>query len=65
MAALTKRASKTESALKGKPWNRECVEAAANLIDEDFEPISDARAEKEGRAVMARNLLLKFWSDTI
>jgi len=34
------------------------------LIDKAFTPISDARSSKEGRAVMARNLLLKFWSET-
>jgi len=64
MAALTKRAAKTEAALLGKAWNRENVEAAMNLVDEDFEPISDARAQAEGRAVMARNLIMKFWTDT-
>ena len=65
MADQIKRAAKTEAALIGKPWNRDSIEAATNLIDEDFKPISDARAEAEGRTVMARNLLMKFWSDTI
>jgi xanthine dehydrogenase iron-sulfur cluster and FAD-binding subunit A len=35
-----------------------------NCVDEDFTPVSDARSGKEGRKVMARNLLLKFWSET-
>ena len=65
MAAETKRASKTEAALIGKPWSRESIEAATSLVDEDFQPISDARSEAEGRAVMARNLLMKFWTDTV
>ena len=64
MAALTKRAAKTEIALIGRPWNRENVTKAMSVVDEDFQPISDARAEKEGRVIMARNLLLKFWTDT-
>lgn len=64
MAALTQRAAKTETALLGKLWNRENVEKAMPLVNEDFQPISDARAEAEGREVMARNLLLKFWVDT-
>lgn len=64
MAAETKRAAKTEAALLGKPWIRESIDAATHCVDEDFQPISDARAEAEGRAVMARNLLLKFWVDT-
>jgi len=65
MAALTKRAARTEAALLGKAWNRKNIEAAMNLVDEDFEPISDARAQAEGRAVMARNLIMKFWTDTM
>lgn len=64
MAALTKRAVKAEASLLGKPWIRENIEEAMKQVDEDFEPISDARAEKEGRKVMARNLLMKFWTDT-
>ena len=64
MAAMTKRASRAEEYLTGKIWSRENIEHAMTLIDEEFMPISDARAEKEGRVVMARNLLLKFWSET-
>ena len=64
MAAMTKRAEKAEAFLKNKTWNRETVEAAMNLIDEEFTPISDARSGKEARRVMARNLLLKFWGET-
>lgn len=63
MAALTKRAAKVEAFLKDKEWTRENVEQALPLADEDFTPISDARSEAEGRQVMARNLILKFWSD--
>ncbi|MFN8393573.1 MAG: xanthine dehydrogenase small subunit [Bacteroidia bacterium] len=65
MAAMTKRAVQAEEFLLGKPWTRENVEAAMDLIDAEFTPISDARSGKEGRRLMARNLLLKFWSDTI
>ncbi len=64
MAAMTKRASKAEAFLTGKPWSRDSVEAAMDLVTEEFTPISDARSGAEGRKVMARNLLLKFWSDT-
>ena len=64
MAAQTMRAAKAEAFLTGKPWSRNHVEEAMSLVDEQFTPISDARAEKEGRAVVARNLLLKFWSET-
>lgn len=64
MAAMTKNADNTVQALVGKKWTRENVEEAMNFIDKDFTPISDARSSKEGRRVMARNLVLKFWADT-
>ena len=65
MAATTSRASKTEDFLNGKEWNRENIEKAMKLIDEDYTPISDARAGAEARKIMARNLLMKFYNDTI
>jgi len=34
------------------------------LIDRDFSPISDARGSAEFRKIAAKNLLLKFWSET-
>ncbi|MBN4051525.1 xanthine dehydrogenase small subunit [bacterium AH-315-M05] len=64
MAAMIKRAEKAEEFLIGKQWDRETVEQAMELINEEFTPISDARSGEEGRKVMARNLLLKFWSET-
>lgn len=64
MAECTKRSAATELFLRGKPWDRSQVEAAQRLIDQDFTPISDVRGSAEFRRVAARNLLLKFWSDT-
>ena len=64
MAEMTKHAEKTEQFLTGKIWNRENVEAAMPLIDLEFRPISDARAGEEFRRAAARNLLLKFWSES-
>ena len=64
VAAMTKRAEKAESYLKGKEWSRENVEHAMVLVDEDFTPISDARSGAQARKIMARNLLMKFWNDT-
>lgn len=64
MAAMTKRAAKAEAFLTGKSWSRDHVEAAMDLVEAEFIPISDARSSKEGRRVMSRNLLLKFWVDT-
>ena len=59
MAAMTLHAQAAEEFLLGQPWTRDRVEAAMPLIDAAFTPISDARSGKEGRRLMARNLLLK------
>ena len=64
MAERTKRALTCEQFLLGKTWNRDTIEQAMPLIDTDFSPISDTRGSAEFRRVAARNLLLKFWSET-
>jgi xanthine dehydrogenase small subunit len=64
MAAVTKRATKAEKHLTGKPWTRAHVEEAMELIEKEFSPISDARSGAEFRQVAAKNLLMKFWMDT-
>lgn len=64
MAERTKRAATVEQFLVGKPWNRETVAQAMALIEKDFTPISDARAGATYRTTVAKNLLLKFWSET-
>ena len=60
MAERTKRASHAEAFLRGKPWTREAVEAAAALLEKDLTPISDVRGSADFRRTVARNLLLKF-----
>lgn len=64
MAEKVQRARQTERFLSGRIWTRELVEAAMDVIDGDFTPISDARGSAVFRRVAARNLLLKFWSET-
>ncbi len=64
MADRTKRAEAAEKFLIGKQWNRETVGQAMNMIEKEFTPISDARGGAEFRRVAAKNLLLKFWSET-
>jgi len=64
MAERPKRATKTESFLTGKPWLRDHVEEAMDILDEEFTPISDARGGAGFRKIAARNLLLKFWWET-
>lgn len=63
MSAYTQRANSLCEFLIGKEWSEEEVTQAIKLIDEDFTPISDARADAQGREIMARNLFLKFWTE--
>ena len=63
MAETTKRATKTENFLLNKNWNRQNVEQAMSILYNEFEPISDARAEADSRKIACKNLLLKFWLD--
>jgi len=61
MAAMPKRASMAESFLLGKEWNEEIIKEASQLVREEFQPLSDARATEEGRSLIASNLLKKFY----
>jgi len=63
MAAVVKRAVNVEKYLEGKLWSREIFEEAQKFLENDFSPISDSRASAEGRMLLAKNLLLKFWSE--
>ncbi|HXC04068.1 MAG TPA: xanthine dehydrogenase small subunit [Bacteroidia bacterium] len=64
MAAVTKRAEEAETFLKGKSWNRREVEKAMALVEKAYTPLSDARSGAAFRSLAAKNLLLKFWTDT-
>jgi len=65
MAEMTKRARLTEEFLLGKTWSREIADKAGDMICREFSPISDARADADSRRIMAKNLLLKFWTETL
>lgn len=64
MAAMTKHAPEVEQFLRGNVWTRPVVEQAMPLIEQAFQPISDARSGAVFRMLAAKNLLLKFWQDT-
>lgn len=64
MAARTSRAVKTEEFLAGLEWDRKNVGSAMEILMSEFTPLSDARSGAEFRRLAARNLLLKFWSET-
>ncbi|MBN2236151.1 MAG: xanthine dehydrogenase small subunit [Bacteroidales bacterium] len=64
MAAITNRAYQTEEFLLGKAWERSVIEEAMQILSDEFRPLSDARAEAEGRKLLAKNLLMKFFQET-
>lgn len=63
MAATPIRATKTETFLVGKKFDKATVEAAMKILRDEFSPITDARASEKGRRIMAKNLLMKFYAD--
>ena len=60
MAATPKRAPACEAALTGQDLIDETIAAAALALEQDFQPISDARASAEYRLQVCRNLLRRF-----
>lgn len=65
MAATPKRAIHVEDRLRGKSWDAINVFQAQDGFAEDFEPISDARASAQYRAIVARNLLVRVYRDAV
>jgi xanthine dehydrogenase small subunit len=63
MAAVPARAKGAETALAGKPWTLATVQAAMSAMERDFAPISDARASRDYRMLVARNLLLRLYHE--
>jgi xanthine dehydrogenase small subunit len=53
-----------EDALVGRPWSAETIEAATAKFAEDFQPITDMRASKDYRLMVAQNLLRRFHLET-
>ena len=64
MAATPKRAFAVEKALIGQKWTEATVEAAMEKYAEDYTPLTDMRATAEYRALVAKNLLLRFYTET-
>jgi xanthine dehydrogenase small subunit len=61
VAATPVRASKTEAALTGQPWNLQTVKTAQAVLRSEFAPISDMRASNTYRTQVLGNLLHRFW----
>lgn len=65
MAAIPKRALACESALLGRPWTTATVEHACQALADDFTPLSDMRASRAYRLLVAQNLLRKCLLETL
>ena len=64
MAGTPKRAKALEQAVIGKTWSQELIDEVRDCLDEDFTPLSDWRASKEYRSLVAKNLLTRFYLET-
>lgn len=65
MAATTKRVTDAEVFLTANEWTRGNIEQAMEMVQKAFTPVSDARSGAEFRSIAAKNLLLKFWNETV
>ncbi len=64
MAAIPKRATECEQALRGRPWNEATIARGREALAREFAPISDMRASATYRLLAAQNLLTKFHVET-
>jgi xanthine dehydrogenase small subunit len=61
VAATPIRATATEQALEGRPWDADAVEAAAAVLAAEGTPIDDMRASAAYRAAMLGNALRRLY----
>lgn len=64
MAGTTRRAFHAEAALLGQPWQEPAVRMAMEVMQDDYEPLSDMRATDKYRLKAAQNLLYRFFLET-
>ena len=64
VAATPARARQTQAALLGQPWNPATVQAAINVLRQEFSPISDMRASATYRTEVLGNLLQRYWLES-
>ena len=64
MAAIVKRATGAEAAVRGRPWNEATLDAAMQALDADYTPLTDLRASADYRRQAARGLLKRLWLET-
>src|SRR5690606_10180676 len=65
MAGTPQRARAVEAALMSQPWSLDTIEAALDAFETDFQPLSDWRASAEYRMLAAKNLLKRFYIESM
>ncbi len=65
MAATPVRARRAEAALVGQPWSEAAIDAAATIVAEDLQPMSDHRSSAWYRSTVAANLLRGSYAETL
>jgi xanthine dehydrogenase small subunit len=63
MAGIPARAPGCEAALTGQAWREATVEAAAQALATDYEPLDDLRGSAAYRRKVAANLLRRIWAE--
>jgi xanthine dehydrogenase small subunit len=63
MAGIPARAPGCETALIGQSWTEATVEAAAQALVNDYEPLDDLRGSAAYRRKVAANLLRRIWAE--
>ncbi|MGD8204629.1 xanthine dehydrogenase small subunit [Pantoea sp. FN0305] len=61
MAGVPRRASACEAALLGQTMSATTLENACRALEQDFQPLSDARASAAWRMQLAKNLLRRYF----
>ena len=61
MSEIPKRAIHCEDSLVGTRWSEQAFVEAAKKMEDDFTPISDARASDLYRMAVSKNLLKRYW----
>jgi len=64
MAGTPKRARHAEQALAGQAWNQDCISAAQQALQQDYQPLNDWRGSSDYRMQAAQNLLQRFYLET-
>lgn len=64
MAATPIRLYSLEESMTGKQWDRELLSEAQNMLPRLLEPISDVRASREYRLLLAQNLFERAYLET-